>query len=261
MMNQPEDVLSVRPVHLEKFAVHYMMPMNDNELNQFFMDMLRRKLTRNLQKLQASVAEQLSSAIEETWGVDHENWREFSLLESIEKMTFGPASSVLISKRLSHDPHYSAEARSFGFWFGASTAIVGQSLPWFLKPLVGHILGFIVKRKQRQMLRWVDPLVTDRFEKIKRMKSDRNFDYEPPEDLITWMVDAVLHSGKPHFQNIELLSRRLAALVSTSLQGQDHLISCAFGKGGSSLRKDHGRSYSTSLIQPPLCYMNPQLTH
>lgn len=220
VIDQPQDVLSIHEARYEKFALEYVLPGHDDALDQIFLDTIHRKLTRNLLKLQAAMAEEVSRNMDAALGTDTENFVEASVYVTVEKTVFSALMRILVGQSVCRNDTFRDEIGGFTKAFGINSIYVGRILPKFLRPTLGWLLSSHAMIRQRNLLRrWFNPLVEERFAKLLKKSQDPKFDYTPPEDLITWASDALLRTGNAERCSPSDLSRRLAIMVS-------QIISC-----------------------------------
>ena len=215
VLDQPEEVLSIHEARYEKFALDLVLPGHDAAIDQVFLDTIHRKLTRNLLTLQGALAEEVTRNMDAALGTDTENWVEANVWVTVEKTVFSAMIRILVGQSVCRNDNFRDEVSRFAKAFGYSSIFVGRILPKFLKPLLGRLLSSLTLIRQRNLLKkWFIPLVEERFANLSKKSHDPNFDYTPPEDLITWTSDALLKTGNVERCSPDNLSRRLAIMVS-----------------------------------------------
>ena len=215
VLDQPQDVLSIHQARYEKFALNFVLPGHDDAVDQVFLDTIHRKMTRNLLKLQGALAEEVSRNMDAVLGTDTENWVEANVWLTVEKTVFTPLMRILVGQSVCRDDAFRDGISGFTKAFGYNSILVGRYLPNFLKSTLGWPLSANVLIRQRRLLKkYFVPLVEERFANLYKKSQDPNFEYNPPEDLVTWASDALLKTGNVERCSPDGLSRRLAIMVS-----------------------------------------------
>lgn len=175
-------------------------------------------MTRNLLKLQVAITEEVSWKMDAALGTDTENFVEANVWVTVEKTVFSALMRILVGQSVCRNDTFREEISRFTKAFGISSIFVGRILPKFLKPILGWLLSSLTLIRQRNLLRkWFNPLVEERFTNLLKKSQEPNFDYTPPQDLITWASDALLSTGNVERCSPNDFSRRLAIMVSQTI--------------------------------------------
>jgi len=215
-LDQPQDVLSIREDRIEQLALKFVLP---GHVDSFFLDAIHHKMTRNMVKLQGILAEEVSRNMDAALGADTENWVEANVFVTAEKIIVSAMMRILAGQSVCRNDTFWEDAKGFSNAFGFSSILIGRILPKFLKPILGWPLsGLTLIRQRKLMNKWFTPLVEERFTNLLKKSQDPDFDYKPPQDLITWTLESLLRTG-----NVERcpnnLTRRLAILASLAVPG------------------------------------------
>ncbi|OXV06042.1 hypothetical protein Egran_06192 [Elaphomyces granulatus] len=213
-LDQPQDVLSIWAHRLEKMALEFIL-LGHNDT--FFLDVIHHKMARNLGKLQGVLVEEVSRNMDAALGADTENWVEANVWVTVEKVIVLALMRILVGQSVCRNDTFWKDAKGFMNAFGFSSILIGRILPKFLKSILGWPLsGLTLIRQRKLMNKWYIPLVEERFTNLLKMSQDPDFDYTPPQDLITWTLDSLLRTG-----NVERcpnsITRRLAFMVSVAV--------------------------------------------
>jgi hypothetical protein len=217
-LDQSQDVLSIREHRVEKLALGFILPEHDNDA--FFLDAIHHKMTRNLVKLQGVLVEEVSRNMDAALGVDTENWVEANVWVTVEKAIVSAVMRILAGQSVCRNDTFWEDAKGFVNAFGLSSILIGRILPKFLRPILGWPLsGLTLIRQRKLMNKWYTPLVEERFTNMLKKSQNPDFDYTPPQDLITWILDSFLRTGNVERSRTRRhnMSRRLAMMVSRSL--------------------------------------------
>ncbi|KAL2126380.1 hypothetical protein VTI74DRAFT_1019 [Chaetomium olivicolor] len=218
VLQQPLDVLSVHEARYEKFALDIVLPEHDDAVDQVFLDTIHRKMTRNLTRLQPAFAEEVSRNMDAVLGTDTEQWVEANVWLTVEKTVFSAIMRILVGQSVCRNDGFRDELNRFTKAFGYNSLVVGRALPMFLRSTVGWLLSSFVLITQRRLInRWFIPLVEERFENLHKKSQDPDFDYSPPQNLITWASEALLVTGNVERCTPYDLARRLAIMIPAAV--------------------------------------------
>ena len=185
LMDQPDGILSERKVQNEKFCIGYLIPPIDHYHESSLMTAVRRELTQNLGKTQADVFTTMRDSIDSTLGLDDASWHEINLYQTMQEVVFKATSRILVGAPLCHDAKYQESISKFSVWLGALAIIIGQYMPWFLTPILGHLAFFPVNMYRKKAMRLLLPVCEER---MKSMASATKDVSDEPKDLITWAI-------------------------------------------------------------------------
>ena len=152
------------------------------------------------------------------WVTDTENWVEANVWVTVEKTIVSALMRILAGQSVCRNDTFWKDAKGFINAFGFSSILIGRILPKFLKPILGWPLsGLTLIRQRKLMNKWYTPLVEERFTNLLKKSQDPDFDYTPPQDLITWTLDSLLRTGNVERCSPNNICRLLALMVSRSL--------------------------------------------
>jgi hypothetical protein len=216
VLEQPLDVLSVHEARYEKFALDMVLPEHDNAVDQIFLDTIHRKMTRNLTKLQPAFAEEVSRNMDAALGTDTERWVEANVWLVVEKTVFSAIMRILVGQSVCRNDDFRDELNRFTKAFGYNSLLVGRVVPKFLRSTLGWLLSsFVLITQKRLVNKWFTPLVEERFENLYKKSQNPEFDYTPPQNLVTWASEALLVTGNVERCTPYDLARRLAIMVNS----------------------------------------------
>ncbi|PGH13920.1 hypothetical protein AJ79_03335 [Helicocarpus griseus UAMH5409] len=218
LLEQPQDVLSVLAARNERHALDYVFPKHDEAFHQLWVGTIHKKMTRNLLKLQGVLIKEISRNIDEALGIDTENWVEANVWATVEKAVFSPVIRIMIGESVCRDVAFKRDVSRWTRAFGFLSMVVGRLMPRILKPLLGTPLSFLPRLSQRILLnKWFIPLIEERFDNLSRKRQNPDFDYNPPQDLITWASDAILRTEKSKQCGPTAMAHGLAVLIPAAM--------------------------------------------
>ena len=214
MADQPETVLSARLPQVGRFAIEYLAPGLDFNHDLFMMDVVRKDLTRNLGRLQPSIYHDIRESIDELMGIETDCWREVCLWDTMQKTIFKSTSRVFVGLPLCQDGGYIRSSAAFAKWLGAGAIIVGQYMPSVFKPWFGYFTAIHIYMQKTKSFGCLLPIFKESMENIRRKRTDPNFEFGEPNDMITWMATAVIDNPSTSHSKPEALAERILFLVS-----------------------------------------------
>ena len=199
-----------------RFAINYLCPGLDFNHDGFIFAAVRKDLTRSLGSMQPEMVEDIRFTIDNALGLDDESWKEVCISEAMEEVIVRSTSRFLVGSPLYHNKEYLHYSLSFSKWLGGGSMLVGQYMPWMIKPFFGYLGALPVYYYKRKALNFLMPVLQERMDNIKRARSDPSFEFAEPKDLITWMTQAVLDNPETKDSSPQFLGTRLLFFVSTA---------------------------------------------
>ncbi|OCL01466.1 cytochrome P450 [Glonium stellatum] len=213
LLDQPENILSPRPVQFDTFGLDYLYShsaMNNN----FYVEVIRRDMTRSLGSTAGLVSEELSAALDEHWGMDTEAFRDVPVYESMRAVLARAVSKVLVGLPLCRDPKYLKAVEDVTETTAKQGLAIGLVLPNFLKPMVAPIIALPYHIAIRRINKMLIPLFTKRIADWKRAQNDPAFgqEYVEPNDLAQWLLKAALKNEGPQEWDPASLSEKISII-------------------------------------------------
>ena len=179
------------------------------------MGAVRKDLTRNLGRMQPAMIEDIRNTIDNAMGLDTESWKQVCITKAMEDVVLRSTSRVLVGSSLCHNEEYLHYSIAFATSLGGGAVLVGQYMPWMMKPFFGYLGALPVYYYKQKAMKLLLPVIRDRMVNIKRKRADPSFEFHEPKDLITWITQAVLDNPETKNSPPEFLGTRLLFFVST----------------------------------------------
>nr|A0A2I6PIZ9.1 RecName: Full=Cytochrome P450 monooxygenase nodZ; AltName: Full=Nodulisporic acid biosynthesis cluster protein Z [Hypoxylon pulicicidum]AUM60058.1 cytochrome P450 oxygenase [Hypoxylon pulicicidum] len=205
LKEQPEKALSAETVRLEQLGLRYLVPSSDPEMVHLLTDVVCRYLTRNFQRVQERLYEELHMSTDEIMGLEATEWRQICLHEAMETILRRMISCVLIGLPWCRDEECLKSWTGFLHCMAIAGTILGAVTPWFLRPLLGLLLKPPVGYMRRRSLRYLTPIFTERWKKIEKHEKSSLTTRELPDDFVTWCIQEV-RNGAAEVTMLDLLS-------------------------------------------------------
>ncbi|KAK1226155.1 hypothetical protein PQX77_010865 [Marasmius sp. AFHP31] len=193
LAHEPEHVLNARDCTFEDMQFAYTTAHPEIMNNDMLDLMIKRELTRHVGNLNDKICTEVDVAMGEMFGTGDlaENgegeWREVGVWDSSIRLVVKAANSVFVGSELCRNEEYTEACVSWVWDVAASSAMM-HMFPKFLKRHVSKLVTYKNRRDARVSMKHTLPLVEERLANMTRAREDKTFEYEAPNDLITWMV-------------------------------------------------------------------------
>lgn len=157
---------------------------------------LRRDLTRNLGRTQKASFDTIRAHVDQLMGVldknrddgDNGTYTQLNLFDTIGSIVTAISNKMLVGDELFRNKAFMQSLNSFGNTMGLASLLIGQLLPFFLRPVVGLIAGWAVEMYRRRTSKFLVPVAQRRIDEIRRKKEDPGREYEAPLDIMQWII-------------------------------------------------------------------------
>ncbi|KAG7094626.1 hypothetical protein E1B28_005450 [Marasmius oreades] len=193
LAHEPEHVMNARDCTFEDMQFAYTTAHPEIMNNDMLDLMIKRELTRHVGNLNDKIVNEVSLAMGEMFGTGdlsesgQGEWREVGIWDSSMRLVVKAANSVFVGSDLCRNEEYTQACMSW-VWDVATSSAVMHMFPKFLKPHVSKLVTYKNRRDARVSIKHTLPLVEERIANMTRAQNDKSFEYEAPNDLITWMV-------------------------------------------------------------------------
>ena len=197
-----------------RFAINYLCPGLDFNHDAFMMAAVRKNLTRNLGNMQPDMMEDIRYTIDNALGLEVRSWKEICITDAMNQLVLRSTSRVLVGSPLCMSEEYLQYSIGFANWLGGGAVLVGQYMPWMMKPFFGYLGALPVHYYKQKALSFLIPVIRERMDHIKHKRADPSFDFEEPLDLITPITHAMLDNPETRNNPPEFIGTRLLLFVS-----------------------------------------------
>jgi cytochrome P450 len=228
MLELPDRVLSTKEAH--KDALH-----NDYQFfgvdDQFPIQTIHKHLARNLVGLIPGVQEEIHGAIDATFGKDTENWKTLNLWEAWLGIVPRVTNRIIVGAPLCQNQEFLNSLVAFADDVVRNSFLLDM-FPHIFKPVVAPFLVLSNWWHWRKSYRHSKPVIEQRIHDMARKASgvDPAYeDWQPPEDMITWLIRKANADGRGAELNAEMLSKNtlaieFAAIHTTVMTGFNLLL-------------------------------------
>ncbi|KAI0284729.1 cytochrome P450 [Russula brevipes] len=208
----PDNILSMNEPMFEFVQPEYTLDLLDLS-DQYHVDVIRSKLTRNIAVTFKEVREELISALDDWIPTQDDKWVKVPILETVQRVICRATNRVFVGVPLCRDRDY----QTLNLTFAVNVIKFGVIISMFPKPLrlvVSRMLSSLPSQI-RQETEFIRPIVEERFAKMEEFGDDWD---DKPNDVLMWLME----EAKGVEKSLEGLARRLllinfAGIHSSSL--------------------------------------------
>ncbi|KAL2020412.1 hypothetical protein VTK56DRAFT_8455 [Thermocarpiscus australiensis] len=229
MLEQPDRVLSAKEAHREQLYNDYQFLGVDDD---FPIQTIHKHLARHLVGLIPGVQEEAHGAIDATFGKDTENWRSLNLFEAWLGIVPRVTSRIIVGAPLCRNKPFLDNQVAFANDVVRNSFIFNM-FPRILLPLVAPLFVLPNWWHWRKSYLIARPNLEQRLHDMARKAPDADpacgDDWQPPEDLITWLIRQAKAEGLTRELDAAMLSKRIlpiefAAIHTTVMTGHNLLL-------------------------------------
>ncbi|KAJ6578740.1 cytochrome P450 [Mycena vulgaris] len=208
----PASVLSFYEGVGEGVQAHYTMG-HQLLTNPYHQLTVRTSLTRNLGRRFPEVKDEIECAFDEVLALQGADWKVVSVLPAIMKIVSRTSNRLFVGAPLCRNTVY----LDLNIDNTIDVVVRGQILglfPEFLKPIVAPLI-VTRKKRMRQMLKFVGPMIEERLAKEEELGPDWP---GKPNDLISWLLEIAKGDQRtPTDIASRILAINMAAIHTSSM--------------------------------------------
>ena len=221
LIEQPDSALSTKSAHFEVLEARYNFTHPYVVQFPYHEEIIRKTLPRRLGALTMDIWEEVTHTTDEQLGLDTENWKEICVYEATTHMIAQISNRLFVGSELCREKQLMTHNVAFANAIGMNLLLLGM-LPAALKPLVGPLLAMRNNYHWRKTQNWTLPVIRQRLADIQRKIKEPQFEFEDPDDYLSWHIRMAIADGQTGELDPELISRRLmtlnfAAIHTTSM--------------------------------------------
>ncbi|KAJ5810971.1 hypothetical protein N7447_010487 [Penicillium robsamsonii] len=203
IIDQPESVLSMDPIHNEFHAFVQDGLVGDHSVQE----VLRKELTQNLGRMTADINDEIVSALDAIWGNSPE-WKMIPLKDSTRTIVARITNRLFVGKDKCRNEDYIRGAVGLGMAVMPET-VFQDLVPRPLKGPLSLVVKWINHFYMARFSRHLQPMVRERIQAVQQMEEtvgekgeediSENPDQKPfslPNDFLTWIVQRAVRRGE-----------------------------------------------------------------
>ena len=222
LLDQPDHVLSVSEYHFDVLEGNYAF--TDARLlgDPYHEHVIHKYLPRRVGQMIPGMYEEIAASFDETWGMDMEDWREIGVFDNLMVMIPRAVNRMLVGLPLCRNQDYLTNMAKFAMDVMTASAFFLRFTPQVLKPIVGRIVTIPNRYHYGRTAKYTLPLIKERLANFKRKEEDLDFEWEAPNDYVTWQIALAKSENREDELTPDMISRRLmplnfAAIHTTTL--------------------------------------------
>ena len=227
LLEQPDSVLSVAELHSDILAGPYAFTHPHILKDPFHEHVIHRSLARKIAPLIMDVWDELSCAIDETWGTDTEDWKDVCVFENMMHVIARVSNRVFIGLPHCRDENYLAAMGGFAQHVVPAATLL-RFVPKLLEPVLGHVFAIPSYYYGNKATGIVLPLIKERLQNIRRKDDDPNFDWQEPNDYLSWHIRLAQAEGNALELDPKMISRRLLPINFAAIHTTTFTITNCF---------------------------------
>lgn len=173
---------------------------------------MHKYLPRKLGAMIPSMWEEMSKAFDDTWGMDTDQWKDICVFDNQMRMIPRAINRMLVGLPLCRNEEYLSNAAKFATDVVTASSLYLSFTPQWLKPLIGPLVTIPNNRHYRATAKYTLPVIEDRLADFKRRKDDPRFEWEEPNDYISWHIGLATAENRQGELTPDMISRRLMPL-------------------------------------------------
>ncbi|KAL8672928.1 MAG: hypothetical protein Q9168_002634 [Polycauliona sp. 1 TL-2023] len=226
--NQPDSILSSTEIRKERHAVRYLDIGVEFDTTVFFLErFINESLTKNLDKLQEPMVEEIRRNTVEVFGTSDSEWKTLNVYGGMQNIVLPAMSRVFFGVPLSRDPKFLTSFRRYVLAMGVGTLVIGQ-LPQTFKGLLVPIFNLPLRYYKSKTMKTLVPIV-ERHIQIQKISTEpegkkEEFDLVSQSARISAKLGGIRDIADSGMLAEWILLLGFAALSSTIIQASNLLL-------------------------------------
>ncbi|KAI0000261.1 cytochrome P450 [Xylariaceae sp. FL0662B] len=189
LLEQPYSVLSQDMVNRQFLEAKYTFLHATLVDDPVHPEIVQHQLTKKINTFADDIVEEVNLCLEETWGVDTEEWREVKIYDTMLTVVTRLSTRVFMGLPLCRNVKFLEACSSFI----RNVVLVAAAIslfPSFLKPIVAPVFTLYDYVKYLQCRKFLLPIIRERLSQLKNSQANLPLvDSKHPNDYIQWAID------------------------------------------------------------------------
>ncbi|KAF9075520.1 cytochrome P450 [Rhodocollybia butyracea] len=225
--NIPENILSAKECTFDNVQFKYTVGHPEILHSDLIGVLIRRELTRSIGQFNDEIFEEIDFSMQSIFGTDGQ-WRKVGIYDSFIQTVGSSANRIFVGKELGSNMDFIMASVKFAKDVSISSYII-HMFPKALKPLASWFATIPNRYHSGIAMKYIRPLVQQRFDDMVRKRDDPNFSFEEPDDFVTWMVREALKRNTLIETSAEALAYGIvllnfAAITTTTITATNSLL-------------------------------------
>ena len=222
LIEQPDNALSTSAFHYDSLEGDYAFTNPQILKDPYHEHVIHKYLPRRIAPLIPDIWEEVQVAIDQTWGMDTQAWKEIGIWENMLRIIPSFTNRMMLGLPLCRNEDFLKHMRKFASDVVACSSLYLRLTPRFLRPIVGPLVGIPNTRDWQNTTKFTLPIIQERLANFKRKQEDPSFEWDEPNDYISWHINIATAEGRHDELTPDMISRRLmplnfAAIHTTAL--------------------------------------------
>lgn len=222
LIEQPDDILSTSAFHYDSLEGDYAFTDPKILKDPYHEHVIHKYLPRRIAPLVPGMWEEIQMAMDQTWGMDTQGWKEIGAWENMLRIIPSFTNRMMLGLPLCRNEDFLRNMGKFTMDVVSSASIYLRLTPHFLKPIIGPLVTIPNNRHWRNTTKYTLPIINERLANFKRKQEDPSFEWNEPNDYISWHINLATAEGRHDELTPDMISRRLmpinfAAIHTTAL--------------------------------------------
>lgn len=213
-LDQPETELSIHDHHMDAFQLNWTLtdPRIVADAKPIHHSLISTKLTREINNLLPSMADEITGGIDDAWGTDAENSRELCPMDDMPAIISRVVNRAFVGTPTCYNKTLNANGIGFAQGLGFA-AIVVRCMPQMLHPILAPLLTLPTRIATWRFFGALRPEVNRRLDEIRAdPKAATKYN-----DFLQWTIDAAIKSGDPYMMKADTIMGRVLFLNFVSI--------------------------------------------
>ena len=221
IINQPDEVLSVKEVHFEELQVDHTFSDPAITRMPYHEHVIKTDLLRHLGHLTMDIMDELKTGFDETWGLDTKEWTSIGVFDNMMTIIARTSNRIFVglphsveeaSDRVSagRNESFLSLAQKFSQEVVFGSFIIRQ-LPRAFRSIVAPIVTLPNQYHSRKMRQLLEPEIQSRLSNLDPRKDGTQSGFN---DFLQWSIDNARTrlSDKPQELTSHMLAGRISAV-------------------------------------------------
>lgn len=224
---QSDSVLSSTEIRKERHAVRYLHIGVEFDTTVFFLErFIGETLTKNLDKLQKPLVEEISEKTDEIFGVDEHQWKTLNVYNTLQDIILPAMSRVFFGLPLGRDSKFLKSFKHYVLAMGVGTIVIGQ-LPRIFKGLLVPLFNVPLRFYRAKTMKTLVPMVERQLIETQNATAslhEEKYDLISQSARVSAKLSAIRNVADPSMIAEWILLLGFAALSSTIIQASNLLL-------------------------------------
>ncbi len=213
IIQQQDSILSVDETHRESLQTDFTFVHPFVVANPLHHETVKNELTRQLGALTTDIMDELSSAFDDIWGTDTQQWRDVCIFEAVMQIVARTSNRVFVGPSLCRDGPLLQHAKGFATAIALAAAVLAQT-PRFLRPLVAPVITRPNHKHTKAFAAILRPEIQRRQKCLDNRDwgSEKEVGVTEPNDFLQWTIRRARESPFAIEREPDIIAERILAV-------------------------------------------------